>query len=192
MTEFLQKIAHSLPVSPPELKLFDSLSQCEHLLFDASIKQAFLLPLFHFLRKKSIQIQFPLAPASLCPPNAGSYKYWVQCEEGLDLLNKMAMVKKEDGSLLYHPADIDRFRLKYGKTWWKIPQGEYQKVQKMIPHCSPPFTLGNNFITVEIEFVNKKTIDDKLTKEEIVMLIPQCKYILPGYVPPSSSSAVSD
>lgn len=193
--------------------MFDNLAQCEHLLFDPSIKQAFLLPLFHFLQKSKLRVFLPLGqlpnddssdntsnihdravskevcPAHLAPPsfivNAGksAYKYWVICTEGLETIEAMRKQKKEDGSPLYTESDLQRLTDRYGKTWWKLSKQEYEElVSRMKSAAKPHFAVSSKGLDTHLVLrsIQKKVIDDKFSKDEITLLIPETVPVVSG------------
>ena len=213
MAVFVSKFS-ALPFSPAERKVFDNPAQCEHLLFDPSIKQAFLLPLYHFLQKTRLRIFLPLGsleqsakfPAGVfsafsldCPPahaeapsyvsyaasSKNAYKYWVICKEGLDAIEAMRKQKNENGEPLYSEGDLQRLTDRYGKTWWKVSKQEFEALQKALISTESSAAAavaadcnGGGGVVIdifaELRCIHKKTIEDKFTKEEIVMLTPDC------------------
>jgi len=213
MLGFVSKFS-SLPFAPVERKTFDNLAQCEHLLFDPSIKQAFLLPLFHFLQKSKLRVYLPLGelpadpslddntsgaydrtiskevcPAHLAPPsfiqNAGksAYKYWVICTEGFETIEAMRKQKKEDGSPLYSEGDLQRLSDRYGKTWWKVPKQEYEDlVSRMKTVARAHFAVSSKGLDTHLflRSIHKKAIDDKFSKDEITLLIPETVPVISG------------
>lgn len=178
MAEFVSKI-YALPYTPLERKVFDSLSQCEHLLFDPSIKQAFLLPLFHFLQKSSLSIQIPLGASSSSSSSyggggggvpKGDYKYWVLCNEGADAIEAMKKQKNSDGEPLYSSEAISRLVERFGKVWWKVQKTEYEDIQAAL--SSKQSEGLPRVASVFIRSIAKKVIKDKFTNEDITMLVP--------------------
>lgn len=201
MQAFVSKFS-SLPFSPLERKVFDNLAQCEHLLFDPAMKQAFLLPLFHFLQKDRLRVFLPMG--SLAAPDVGSaaassaatschahipapsfvqaagknaYKYWVICTEGLETIEAMRKQKSEDGSPLYSENDIQRLTDRYGKTWWKLPKQEYEGLVRSIESVWGSSASSSSGAVVDsfvlLKAIHKKTIEDKFSKDDITMLVPE-------------------
>lgn len=198
MAEFVSKLA-SLPFVPMEKKVFDNLSQCEDLLFDPSIKQAFLLPLFHFLRKETLRVHIPLSayhdrsdsssssdPAgpSFAVNSKNGYKYWVICTEGLDLVEAMRKQKKQDGTPLYGPEVISRLVDRYSKTWWKVQKHEYEEIQKAVKmNALNPNSASAPYepVVLRLNSIQKKLIEDKFTKDDVTLLIPSVSVVASVY-----------
>jgi len=187
MAEFVSKLA-VLPYVPVEKKVFDNLAQCEHLLFDPSVKQAFLLPLFHFLQKSTLRVTLPdgalqdvqsggggsSSSSSYAKP-FGGYKYWVMCTEGLDAINAMKKQKNEDGTPVYSSDVIARLVDRYGKVWWKIQKFEHEKIVKAMTDISRQ-------IEVQLYMISKKVIQDKSSHEDITMLVPSVNVVAFSYL----------
>jgi len=161
--------------------VFDNLAQCEHLLFDPSVKQAFLLPLFHFLQKNTLRVTLPdgalqdvqsggSSSSSSSAKPFGGYKYWVMCTEGLDAINAMKKQKNEDGTPVYSPDVIARLVDRYGKVWWKVQKFEHEKIVKAMTDISRQ-------IEVRLDMISKKVIQDRSSHEDITMLVPSVNIV---------------
>lgn len=189
MVEFVSRLS-SLPFVPMEKKVFDNLSQCEDLLFDPSIKQAFLLPLFHFLQRPTIRVHLPFSALpshvasgsdpvgpSFAVNSKNGYKYWIICTEGIDTIDAMKKQKKPDGSPLYSQEVLSRLVERFSKTWWKVQKQEYEEIQKVVAHrasLSPP---NLDPVILRLDSIAKKVIEDKYTKDDVTMLIPSVSVI---------------